>query len=143
MRFLYPLVILFCVAAGLTDFGEGRIWTGLGFLAIAAAAGALLWRDLRNPGTLRKGGEMARIIFTFERGAGVEGHGTFARVKTPRAEWHVVLDRRREREDLERDGVAYPGWVWLDGANLPKRVRIDAGMTWSSFDVKSAARAGT
>lgn len=137
MRF----VLAFVTAVGVIITLGGLIaGERLGYAApVTAIAGFFLWRNLRDPEVGRKQGLRAQVTFFYEAGDGVTGFGTFGRVKSHKGVWHVALDRPPERGDFAMHGVAQRGWVWLDQAGLPQRVRINYGTTWKSWPVLSAA----
>jgi hypothetical protein len=108
---------------------------------VTAIAGVFFWRNLRDPEETRKNGLRAQVTFFHQAGAGVTGPGTYARVWTHRGVWHVALDRMSVRGDLQMHGVAQRGWVWLDPAGLPARVKINYAKAWKTWTVSSAAPA--
>jgi len=137
------IVLAFAVAVGavwtLAELLEGRFQDVVFGVAVTAVAGALLWRNLKNPELSRKGGEYVKVTFTLDRWPDAPQNGTAAWVETRRtARWHVVLDRVPERIDNDYYGTAQRGWVWLDAAGLPHKVRIDYGTTWKTWPVRAA-----
>ena len=139
MRVVFAFALFLGLSWAVSDILSGHAREALVGLAIALVSGALLWRDLRDPEKTRKGGEMAKITFTFEPGEGIGPPGKYARIDTyRRVAWSVALDRAPRREDLDMNGIVRRGWVWLDADGLPQRVRIDSGMTWESWPVLGA-----
>ncbi|WP_167647311.1 hypothetical protein [Mameliella alba] len=139
MRVVFAFVLFVGLSWAVSDILSGRARDALLGLAIALVSGGLLWRDLRDPEKMRKGGEQARITFTFEPGEGIGPPGTYAQIDTyRRAAWSVSLDRAPRREDMDMYGVLRRGWVWLGADGLPQSVRVDGGMTWESWPVLQA-----
>ncbi len=140
MRILYGFATGIGVAWVISELvaGPGEdFWIGL---LIALGAGALLWRDLRNPAFALKGGEQAKIKFHLQPGPGLGGNGTYARVDTYRdAAWNVVIDRPPERVDFDIYDMTQTGWVWLDETGLPRHIRINKHSRWQSWPVLDAA----
>ena len=107
MRVVFAFALFVGLSWAVSDILSGHARDALFGLAIALVSGALLWRDLRDPEKTRKGGEMAKITFTFEPGEGIGPPGTYARIDTyRRAAWSVALDRAPRREDLDMNGIA-------------------------------------
>jgi hypothetical protein len=141
MRFVLVFVTFVSAIIMIGALTDGDRTTLIYAVPITAVLGFFTWQNLRDPAATRKNGRLAQITFAFEAGAGVTGSGTFARVKTHGAAWHVALDRMPERGDLDMYGVAQRGWVWLNEADLPERVKINYAMTWKTWPVVSAALA--
>lgn len=122
--------------AGVASGDRQSVWGGL---LVAAVAGTLLWRNLRNPEVTRQMGTRAQVRFTMQPGPGISGSGTFAHVVSQLGQsWHVALDRVPTRENMDIYDIAHRGWVWLAPGGLPEKVRIDYGTTWESWPVLDA-----
>lgn len=110
---------------------------------VAAVAGFLFWRNLRDPEVTRANGLRAQVSFRYQSAAGLRGPGTFARVQTYPGAWDVVLDRMPERGDLTMLDVPQRGWVWLGSDGLPEAVKIRYARHWKTWRVTGAARDDT
>lgn len=107
--------------------------------AVAAVAGFFLWRNLRDPEITRKAGLRARVTFAFAPADGVSRDGTYARIDTYAGAWNVTLKRTPQRGDMQMYDTPQRGWVWLDEAGLPARIKINFATTWKTWPVVSAA----
>lgn len=141
MRFILFLVTAVGAMMTIAALVQGDRASLLYVAPVTAVVGVFFWRNLRDPEVTRKNGLRARVTFSFEPGEGVQRTGTFARVQTHRGAWHVALDRMPERGDLQMHGVMQRGWVWLDAAGLPEKVKISYASTWKTWPVISAATA--
>ncbi|MBV7395710.1 hypothetical protein [Mameliella sediminis] len=143
MRFILAFVTAVAAIILIGAIADGD-WQALLYAGpVVIVAGALLWRNLQDPEVTRRNGLRARVTFTFEPGDGVRRDGTYARVNTHPADWHVTLQRTPERGDMQIYDTPHRGWVWLGPDGLPERVKISYATTWKTWPVVSAAPIST
>ncbi|MGP6089337.1 hypothetical protein [Antarctobacter jejuensis] len=139
MRFILAFVTAVGAIISISALGGGDMQT-LGYVGpVTAVAGVFFWRNLRDPEVTRRNGLRARVTFTFEPGDGIRRNGTYASVRTYKANWFVTLQRTPERGDMQMYDVAQRGWVWVGPDGLPEKVKISYASTWKTWPVVSAA----
>ena len=122
----------------LSGLAGGRITDALAGPAIAAVAGFLPWRDLRNPEAARRLDERAAATLTLDIWDGAPDRGPRARVATCREARQDAPARTSERGDFDLCGTKQGGWIRAGAGGLPERVRFDHGTAWKSCPVPCA-----
>ena len=139
MRFILAFVTSVGAIISVGALGGSDIQT-LGYTGpFTAVVGFFFWRNLRDPEVTRKNGLYASVTFIFAPGDGVRRDGTYARVWTYKGVWHVTLQRAPQQGDMQMYDTMQRGWVWLDQAGLPEKVKISYASTWKTWPVISAA----